>query len=146
MNIYIAILSLSTLSFAVAYMSALYKINQMSNAFFNSLMTQDELRLAYEQYLESIKTKNESDIYKENYIKFLSDSRETAFNYIDEVQSALIKFFNEVNPQIEYYNKYGIVVDGMIQPHDFALKKISKEVEDLKMLLPLDYNKDKDEA
>lgn len=76
------------------------------------------------------------DTDRENFIKFLSDSREWAFEYIEQVQSGLKKFINEVEPQLEHYNKYGVAVEGMLPPHDFALKKISKEFEDLKKLLP----------
>ena len=80
----------------------------------------------------------DDDMHRENFIKFLSESRDWAFGYIEDVQSGLKKFIQEVEPQLEYYNKYGIVVDGMIPPHDFALKKISKEFDDLKKLLPED--------
>lgn len=82
----------------------------------------------------------DQDIHKENFIKFLSDSRDWAFGYIENVQAGIKKFIDEVGPQIEYYNKYGVVVDGMIPPHDFALKKISKEVDELKKFLPEESN------
>jgi hypothetical protein len=81
-------------------------------------------------------TKEEEDIHKENFIKFLSDSREWAYEYIENVQDGINKFIKEVGPEIDYYNNYGSVVEGMISPHDKALKIISKEFEDLKNLLP----------
>ena len=58
-----------------------------------------------------------------------------------EVQSGLKLFIDEAGPQIEYYDKYGSAVDGMISPHDFALKKISGAYKELKKLLPDDYGK-----
>lgn len=133
MNFYIIILCLSTIFFAIAYMSTIFKFNNLYNKMLKFSISQDKTRLNIEE-----------ETHKENYLKFVTESRDSAFKYIDDVQSALSKFFNEVGPQLEYYNKYGIVVDGMVPPHDFALKKISKEVEDLKIFLPLDYNKDKD--
>jgi len=78
--------------------------------------------------------------HNESFIKFLSDSRDWAFSYIEEVQNGLKSFINEVEPQIEHYNKYGIVIEGMAPPHDFALKKISKELDTLKKLLPEDID------
>jgi hypothetical protein len=79
-----------------------------------------------------------TDIHKENFIKFLSDSRDWAFDYIEEVQKGLSDFIEEVEPHIEYYNAYGAAVEGMVSPHDKALKKISQEFEKLKSLLPED--------
>lgn len=133
MNIYVVLLSISTFILLVAYLSALYKLGEMYNIFSNTLSKQSELRSIHQNFLE---LKNEEDIHKDNYINFLSDSRDAAFKYIDDIQSALLNFFKEIDPQIQYYNKYGIVVDGMIAPHDFALKKISKEIEDLRLFLP----------
>lgn len=133
MNFYTILLILSTISFAAAYISTIFKFNNLYNKMLNFSISQDQIRISTEE-----------ETHKENYLKFVTESRDSAFKYIDDIQSALSKFFNEVDPQLEYYNKYGAAVEGMIPPHDFALKKISKEVEDLKIFLPLDYNKDKD--
>ena len=46
------------------------------------------------------------------------------------------KFIEEVEPQLKYYNSYGAVVEGTAAPHDKALKKISKEFDELKKMLP----------
>jgi hypothetical protein len=88
---------------------------------------------------EQIKT--DKDQFNEDFLKFVSDSRDWAYQYIEEVQSGLKLFIDEVGPQIEYYDKYGSAVDGMISPHDFALKKISGAYKELKKLLPDDYGK-----
>lgn len=81
-------------------------------------------------------TKEEEDIHKENFIKFLSDSREWAYDYIQNVQDSIKKFIEEVEPEINYYDQYGIALEGMIAPHNKALKKISVEFKELKKLLP----------
>ena len=88
---------------------------------------------------EQIKT--DKDQFNEDFLKFVSDSRDWAYQYIEEVQSGLKLFIDEVGPQIEYYDKYGSAVDGMISPHDFALKKISGAYKELKKLLPNDYGR-----
>ena len=92
---------------------------------------------------ESLNSENKTDKEQadEAFLKFVSDSRDWAYQYIEEVQSGLKLFIDEVGPQIDYYNKYGSAVDGMIAPHDFALKKISSEFEKLKTLLPEDYDR-----
>lgn len=87
---------------------------------------------------ETLKTINlksnlsESEIHRENFIKFLSDSRDWAFQYIEDVQNSIKKFIVEVEPQIKYSNKEDLSLN------DFAAKKISKELEELKKFLPTD--------
>jgi hypothetical protein len=85
--------------------------------------------------------KTDKDQANEDFLKFISDSRDWAYQYIEEVQAGLKTFIDEVGPQIEYYDKYGPAVEGMVSPHDFALKKISSEFKELKKLLPEDYDK-----
>lgn len=136
MEIALIALSVISISFFIGLVSSVKKLRTVSEGFSQLFLTYNALREVLDLKEEAYKT--EEDIHKENFIKFLSDSREWAFGYIEEVQSGLKKFITEVEPQLEYYNNYGIVIEGMVPPHDFALKKISKEFEDLKKLLPED--------
>jgi translation elongation factor EF-Ts len=132
MEIALVILSVMSLSFLIAYLSVSHKLNVINKGFAQLFVAYNTLR----DIVEGKPTKTEEDIHKENFIKFLSDSRDWAFDYIEDVQKGLSKFIKEVEPQLEYYNQYGVVIEGMVPPHDFALKKISKEFEELKKLLP----------
>jgi hypothetical protein len=134
MEIALAVLSILTLSFLISYVSVNKKLNSVSEGFAKLFIA----HTALQDSINSVPTKTEDDIHKENFIKFLSDSREWAYEYIENVQAGLNKFVLEVQPEIEYYNKYGMAVEGMLSPHDKALKKISKEFEELKKLLPED--------
>lgn len=98
-----------------------------------------EFFMLQESQQEQRKTDKEKS--NEDFLKFVSDSRDWAYQYIEEVQAGLKLFIDEVGPQIDYYNKYGSAVDGMIAPHDFTLKKISSEFKKLKTLLPEDYDR-----
>ena len=129
-------LSVISVSLLVGFVSATRKIKAISEGFANLFVAYNTIREMTES--NTPVTKQDEDIHKENFIKFLSDSREWAFGYIEEVQQGLKKFIDEVEPQLAYYNEYGSVIEGMVPPHDFALKKISKEFEDLKKLLPED--------
>ena len=80
------------------------------------------------------KEESDSDVHKENFIKFLSDSRDWAYLYIEDVQKGLTKFVNEIEPEISYFDEYGLV--GEAYPHYHSMKKISKEYKELKNLLP----------
>jgi len=132
MEIALVILSVMSISFLIAYLAVARKLDTVNKGFAQLFIAYNTLREA----VEVQPTKSEEDIHKENFIKFLSDSRDWAYQYIEEVQNGLSKFIQEVDPQLEHYNKYGVVVEGLIPSHDFALKKISKEVEELKKFLP----------
>ena len=134
MEIALVVLSILTISFLISYVSVSKKLNSVSEGFAKLFIAHSALQ----DSISNTPTKTEDDIHKENFIKFLSDSREWAYEYIESVQAGLNKFVQEVEPEIEYYKTYGIVVEGMIAPHDKALKKISKEFEELKKLLPED--------
>jgi Tfp pilus assembly protein PilE len=137
MDIAVIVLAVLSTSFFCAFVFSVIRINKMSKAFARLYVAQ----AALEEFLTNQKNdigleRSDDEIHKENFIKFLSDSRDWAYKYIEDVQGGLQRFIKEVSPQLEYYNKYGAVVDGIIPSHDFALKKISKEVEELKKFLP----------
>ncbi|NCV87450.1 MAG: hypothetical protein EBW14_16675 [Oxalobacteraceae bacterium] len=94
------------------------------------------LKTLLEQEIQHKENKTDKEKANEDFLKFVSDSRDLAYEYIETVQAGLQKFINEVGPQIDYYDKYGSAVEGMVAPHDFALKKISSEFKELKKLLP----------
>jgi archaellum component FlaC len=79
------------------------------------------------------------DIQNENFVKFLSDSRDSAFEYIEDVQSTIKEFVDVVEPEMSYFDKYGIV--GSAYPHYDSMKKISESYKKLKTVLPEDYGK-----
>jgi hypothetical protein len=138
MEIALVALSIISISFLIAYISASKKLKSVSDGF-------AQLFILHNKMIDSssILSNADGDVHQENFIKFLSDSREWAFSYIENVQNGLKKFIDEVEPQIEYYDKYGVVVEGMIPAHDFALKKISTELKELKKLLPEDILDDR---
>jgi len=78
----------------------------------------------------SIAKLSESD----GFIKFISQSRDWAFQYIEEVQSALKEFDSEVVHKFEWAKTYGIVTNG--GTHSKVLNEISMAYEKLKSVLP----------
>lgn len=129
--ILMTVLSLSTLIFLF-----LYVVQKRAN----KVIIEKTLETLLMQQLTKGTNKTDKDQANEDFLKFISDSRDWAYQYIEEVQTALKSFIDEVSPQIEYYDKYGAAVDGMVAPHDFALKKISMAYKELKKLLPEEYN------
>lgn len=78
--------------------------------------------------------KNDQEVHKENFIKFLSESRDWAFTYIEEVQSSLQEFVSDIEPEINYFKEYGDVAS--MQPNYYSLKKITEAYDKLAKLLP----------
>ena len=128
----IFILSIFTSLFLYLY------LKQIKN---NKAILANTLKLLLHQEQEHQANKTDKEKSNEDFLKFVSDSRYWAYQYIEEVQAGLKTFIDEVEPQIDYYDHYGAAVDGMVAPHDFALKKISSEFKKLKSLLPEDYDK-----
>jgi predicted unusual protein kinase regulating ubiquinone biosynthesis (AarF/ABC1/UbiB family) len=71
----------------------------------------------------------------DGFLKFISESRDWAFQYIEEVQSALKKFDDEVSPKLEYIKTYGTAV-----PHPLSevIKHIDDSYSELKRIMPND--------
>ena len=130
--ILITFLSLSTL-----ILLFLYVVQKRAN----KVIIAKTLEAMLMQQLIKGRNKTDKDQANEDFLKFISDSRDWAYQYIEEVQAGLKTFIDEVGPQIDYYDHYGAAIDGMVAPHDFALKKISSEFKELKKLLPEDYDK-----
>jgi hypothetical protein len=94
--------------------------------------------ILFEKYFNSIednKVKDEESIHKENFIKFLSESRDWAYEYIENVQNELNKFVDNVDPIISYFDEYGHVL-SVERPEYIAMTQISKSYKELKKLLP----------
>jgi len=132
-NIILIVLSTLSVSFIVAY-SILFKKfvdakNIMAKLVFDNFTLEKLIELQNDKDLKT----NES-VHKENFLKFLSDSRDWAFNYIEEVQNGLSKFVDELEPEINYFKEYGDI--GSMAPNYYSMKKFVEEYEKLKMLLP----------
>lgn len=134
MRIAVIVLSLIAISFCAAYFSTLKKLDTVSKAFARMVVLNSTMQEAFEASLQSPVSKEDQDIHKENFIKFLSDSRDWAFEYIEDVQKQLETFISDIEPEIMYFDEYGIVGDAY--PHYHSMKKISSAYKDLKKLLP----------
>ena len=77
---------------------------------------------------------SDDTLHKENFIKFLSDSRDWAFTYIEDVQKSLTQFVEEVDPNINYFIEFSsLEKDNSLGD---SMKKISVAYLDLKKFLP----------
>lgn len=136
MNIVIFILAITSISFLVAYTHASYNLKKTTS------MLAETMLLYMAATDNPVKVKDgllsPEDIHKENFIKFLSDSRDWAYEYIENVQTGLQEFIDDVGPSIKYFNDYGAITEG--SPNYKDMKIISQSFEKLKKLLPEDIN------
>jgi hypothetical protein len=116
------------------YVGAIIFLSFLSTILMTSLIIAKKKNKELEKRLA-----NREEIANESYVKFLNDSRDWAYSYIEDVQAKLADFSNKVEPQLNYYNTYGTSVQG---PHTILVKEISKAYEELKAVLPED-NKEK---
>lgn len=70
----------------------------------------------------------------DGFIKFISQSRDWAFEYIEEVQKALVEFDEVVAPQLEWATTYGRLAGDTV--HTNTINTISEAYNKLKTLLP----------
>lgn len=133
----IIIVFLLTISFS-SFVAYLYASNKLKNVAKDLAKTYID-NAVMKEYIDIIKSKDavsDEMVDKENFIKFLSDSRNWAYGYIEEVQLGLTNFVNQIEPEIAYFDEYGVVGDAY--PHYHSMKKISEEYKKLKELLPVE--------
>lgn len=131
MNIVIIGISILFIATVIAYINLSRKMKIVSAGF-------TELLVSITKLNEFTQPENiiADDVHKESFIKFLSDSRDWAFEYIENVQNGLTEFTNALDKDIEYFDTFG---DSMsIKPNYELLQKISIEYKKLKSLLPED--------
>jgi predicted unusual protein kinase regulating ubiquinone biosynthesis (AarF/ABC1/UbiB family) len=72
----------------------------------------------------------------EGFLKFISESRDWAFEYIEEVQEALSKFKDKVEPRLKYANTYGTATGQTV--HLNVIEEITLAYLELKKIMPED--------
>jgi hypothetical protein len=122
-----------SVSFAISYMAVLYQLRNLKMSFAKVFLENVTLT-EYADKVKSLKELSENDVHRENFIKFLSDSRDWAFTYIEDVQNGLTKFVEEVDPSINYFSDFSTMSEG--NPLHNEMKVISNAYKDLKKFLP----------
>lgn len=104
-----------------------------------ALYIQSELdkHLIYQKLEEVSRELSAKDLAEtDGFVKFISQSRDWAFEYIEEVQKALAEFDEQVSPQLEWATTYGTLAGETV--HTNTINTISEAYEKLKTVLPKD--------
>lgn len=105
----------------------------------NRAILANTLQLLIMQQSINDENKTDKDQANEDFLKFVSDSRDWAYEYIEDVQQKINRFITDIEPEIEYFDEYGVVSSAY--PHYYSMKKISDAYKELKKVLPEDYGK-----
>jgi len=138
MNNIIVIISFTLAgSFAIAYLTTLLRINKINKSFTKLLISHKSLQ----DFIDSnnVEFKNESDIHKENFIKFLSDSRDWAYEYIEDVQNSIDGIIKKTEDTVKYHKDFGSLE---IEPYATQITILADAIEELKTLLPEKIDKE----
>jgi hypothetical protein len=91
---------------------------------------------------EEIQKNNNSSIEQtDGFLKFISESRDWAFKYIEDAQAELLKFRDRVEPKFEYSNKFGKLAGESAATK--VLDEIFEAYQDLKKIMPEDSSDSK---
>ena len=94
------------------------------------------IELLMMQEAQQEQTKTEKEQFNEDFLKFISDSREYAFKYIEVTQDKINSFINDVGPVIDYLEAYAPPV--LAETQRISLVDGYKII---KTILPEDYGK-----
>lgn len=94
--------------------------------------------------LDKLKNKDKEESVKtdvqEGFINFLNQSRESAFEYIENVQSTIESVLTDLGPIVEFHDKYGAIFDTDTRNQ---MHVVSNSFHELKKLVPEEVDLDK---
>jgi hypothetical protein len=133
-DIVIIILFTALCSLSFLYFQSLQKLRNVSKTVVDLFFKNSIL----EQKVESFDAAATYDIHQENFIKFLSDSRDWAFDYIDNSQKQIKEFVDIADKEFAFFDVYGSLSEGHL--YQDTMQTISSEYKKLKNLLPKETN------
>lgn len=69
----------------------------------------------------------------EGFLNFVTQSRDWAFGYIEDVQKVINKVLTDTESTIDYHNRFGSME---IEPYKTHIDTLANAIEELKFLLP----------
>jgi hypothetical protein len=135
---------LDTIAFTVlASLIVILLISSLKLHLKNKKLSAQIIQIALDKAVISEKLKEELDKkdstaieQSEGFLKFISESRDWAFDYIEKVQEALNEFRNKVEPKLKYANTYGTLAGKTA--HLSVIEEITLAYLDLKKIMPED--------
>lgn len=140
----IFLLILTTALSIVTVLKNLWLKFQYADALNKILQMQLDATTANAFLLDKLKDKDKEESVKtdvqEGFINFLNQSRESAFEYIENVQSTLGNVVTDLSPIVEFHDKYGAIFDTDTRNQ---MQVVSNSFRELKKLIPEEVDLDK---
>jgi len=114
----------------------LFKIKQFANTLSEAYMQQLADNFLLQKEIEKLyqDIENKKLEQTDGFLKFVSESRDWAFQYIEEVQKALAEFDDEVAAQLQWATTYGRLSGDTV--HTNTVNIVSEAYKKLKSVLP----------
>lgn len=104
--------------------------------FINSVQAELDRRAVYEKFEQITKEQDERNIEKtDGFLRFISESREWAFKYIEDVQDAIKIFDQEVGPIVKHYRE---TKKSLYSKQSETLSKLAEAYDIVMSLMPDD--------
>ena len=104
-----AIALLVFISLIVANITTRMQNNKLKTALTQEIIDRGIVTKKMQELMAELDRKNSNQ--NDGFLKFVSDSREAAFKYIEEVQAAIGEFDNRVGPVVKHYKETGKVLE-----------------------------------
>lgn len=133
-----AVLSTLVILFLINNLRLWVKLRKLRLKFLQDSLDKSLVIKNLSERLEGLSSKNVEKT--DGFLKFISESRDWAFKYIEDVQAALAIFKDKVEPQLDYANKYGKLSVETAQTT--ILDEINSAYLELKKIMPEDDKRD----
>lgn len=110
-----------------------------SNILYESLRNKADIKIL-EKQIEILESMIDNNLQQDSFFKFVSDSRDVAFTYIEDIQKELIKFDNNIRLKIaennisgtekDYKEKYTNLATALFEELDKIREMLPEETED----------------
>jgi hypothetical protein len=123
--------------FIIVFLTMFFKLIKLKNNNNKIKLQVIDLIQRNEILKTALDSRESSHVEKtEGFLNFVTQSRDWAFQYIEDVQQGLNKFIKDIEPEIKYFKEYGDLIS--MEPNYYSLKKITEAYDELKKLLPED--------
>ena len=115
----------------ITMLSLMFKITRLKQD--NLVLGKAIIENAFNKVSEESK-EDDAYIIQENFLKFVSDSREWAFDYIENTQEQLRSFINDLEKDVVFFENFGNLTQEY--PHYDSMSKLAQHYRKIEKLLP----------
>ena len=124
----------SFIIFIIAFVTMFFKLIKLKNNNIKIKLQVIDLIQRNELLKTALDSKESGHVEKtEGFLNFVTQSRDWAFEYIEDVQRVINKVLEDTESTIKYHNEFSAME---IEPYATQIDTLTKAIEELKFLLP----------